>query len=205
MNRLNKELLISYSYLFISYLFRDVKINECAIKAIYLFGSVVRNDFDKESDIDIFIESDSENKEVKKIIDRTFRRFLNSEENKKFNLLGIENEIKVITGKLEEWELKGSIEKDGLLLYSQTPITSGLRQFFLVSLSPIKESARRNMVFRKLIGRQEKYYKEKGMIDELGGEKVQNNVFIVPSDNMQTVLQLFSKEKVDYKIRKIWK
>jgi len=43
------------------------------------------------------------------------------------------------------------------------------------------------------------------MIDKLGGERVQNNVFIVPSDNMQTILQLFSKEKVEYRIRKIWK
>lgn len=201
---MNKELLISYSCSFISYLFRDIKIKECGIISIYLFGSAARGDFDKESDIDLFIETESENKEIEKIIERTFRKFLNSEENKKFRLMGIENEIKVLHGKLEEWDLKDSVENDGILLYSQTPNVSGLKSSFLVSMSPIKDITKRNRVFRKLLGRKEKHYKEKGLVNELNGETIQPRVFVVPSDNIHAFLQLFSKEKVDYKIRKIW-
>ena len=101
---MNRDLLIAYSIEFVSFLFRTTAIKKNKIKGIYLFGSVARGDFDKDSDIDLFIDSDS--KETKSIIEKALNKFYNSKNNKKFQLMGIENELKPIAGNLSNWDLK---------------------------------------------------------------------------------------------------
>ena len=201
--RLDRYLLISYAEAFVSYLFRIGSIKDCDIRCIYLFGSVARGDFDKESDIDIFIETNVKGN-LKSITDRAIKHFYNSDEKKKFSLMGIENDIKVMQGKLEEWELKDSIENDAIVLYSSSLIR-GKKSYFLISIHPINDITKRNRVFRKICGRKEKYYKEKGLVQELGGEIIDSRIFIVPSESIDRITRIFSKERVTYSMQKIWK
>ena len=58
---MRKDDLISYTQDFISLLFQNL--DSGLIRSIVLFGSVSRGDFDKESDIDLFIDLFDESKE----------------------------------------------------------------------------------------------------------------------------------------------
>jgi len=198
---LNRYLLIAYAQSFVSHLFRISNIKDKEIRAVYLFGSVARGDFDKDSDIDIFIDTDHE---IKSVIDKSLKILVNSEEWKKFQLLGIDNEIKVMYGKLSEWQLKESVHNDGIVLYSQS-FSAGLTSYFLITIKPINDIAKRNKVIRKLFGRKEKYYKEKSLVVENGGTIIDSRSFIIPSEKVNEILRIFSKEKVVYKMEKIWK
>ena len=198
---MTRELLISYSQAFASYLFRNTSIKTADINAIYLFGSVARGDFDNDSDIDIFVDT---RQDIKKAIDRSLNLFLGSEENKKFRLMGIENRFQILSGKADEWELKESVESDAIILYSAS-ISPGMRSFFLIHFNPIKNTAKRNKVVRHLFGRSEKYYKGKGLIETLGGEIVDSRAFIIRAENLNKVLRVLSKENAKYTIMKIWK
>ncbi len=202
MRNLDKYQIISYAQSFISHLFRIPNIKDHGIRSIYLFGSVARGDFDKSSDVDMFIDSSSGKMEF--FIEKALKSFYKSEDRKKFELMGINNEIKVMHGNLEEWQLKQSVESNGILIYSQS-VSHGLGSYFIVKINPIKDIAKRNKVLRKLSGRNEKHYKDKGIVIELGGKIIDNRVFIVPSDNINDILKIFSEEKVDYSIEKIWK
>ncbi len=199
---MNREILISYAYSFVSFLFADSRIAEAKIKTVYLFGSVARGDFDRNSDIDIFI--DSESKEIGKHVEMAMSKFLKSDEWKKFRLMGIENEIKTMHGDVKEWELYESVKNDGLVLYSSS-VSDGLNSFFLLTMEPISEMTKRNRVMRKLVGRKEKHYKGGGLIKDLDGEILDSRIFLIPSEKIKKVLTIFSKEKVNYKIKKVWK
>ena len=58
--RINKSDLISYASNFVSFLLKYEISNE--INKIILFGSVATGSFDKESDIDLFIDIKEKNK-----------------------------------------------------------------------------------------------------------------------------------------------
>ena len=201
---MNREMLISLAQAYASYLFRDPSLPS-GIQGIYLFGSVARGDFGKKSDVDIFIDVEKENeKSLEHAAQRALKRFLSSEECKKFALLGVKNEIRALVGQLKEWELKESVEKEGLVLFSQS-VSTHLKKYFLVRISPIKNIATRNRVMRKIAGRKERHYQEKGLIAEKGGEMVDPKVFLIPAENINPFLMLFSREKAQYKLTEIWK
>ncbi len=56
---MNQDTLIAYALDFSSFLIDTAKVTD-KIKRIMLFGSVARGDFTKESDIDLFIDTDEE-------------------------------------------------------------------------------------------------------------------------------------------------
>lgn len=198
---MNRYLLLSYANAFISYLMRSTNIDLDSIKTVYVFGSVARGDFDKTSDIDIFI--DTENKKVETNIKKVLSKFIASDEIKKFELLGIRNEIKVTVGDIEEWELKESIIDDGIILYSST--LPSKKPYFIVTVDTIQDITKRNRVFRKLFGRREKHYKNKGTLSEINAETIDNKTFIAPAEKINKPLKILSKENVKYKIIKVWK
>src|SRR3989344_5551620 len=99
---MNRNKLISLAMNFSSFLVGQVE-----VKSIVLFGSVAKNNFDDESDIDIFIECD---KKDEKKIDNILDLYRKTGEYEKFRLEGIRNEISIKSGSLEKWkDLKRSI------------------------------------------------------------------------------------------------
>ncbi len=202
---MNRELLIAYTFGYLGCLFSQSRIKNMPIKSIFLFGSVARGDFDKDSDIDIFFDVEDKYAEtIESIIKASEKNFYSSESNKKFLFLGIKNEIKPMVGDLQKWELKESVEKDSIVLFSSS-FSSGLKKHFLITIKPIKDIKERNAVFRKLVGRKEKYYKGGGLVKEIGGQQLDKRGFIVPAEKVNSVLNIFSKKKVDYFLEPVWK
>ncbi len=205
---MNREELIAKAYAFLSYLFRDEQIKG-RIQRVYLFGSVARNDFDEESDIDLFIDVGKKNEEeiqkIQKTAQRALNRFLELE-GEKWRLRGSTPEVKVKAGFLEEWELQPAIEREGLLLYaSPQGGTSGkLRKYLLFSLPPILNPAKRVKIARTLSGRAEKEYTIPGLIQQREGRLLHPRVFLVPDTAGKEIAAFLSKEKVKFSFEEIW-
>ena len=146
---LNREDLISYAMDFSSYLIRNNK----NIRKIILYGSIARGDFNKNSDIDLFIDIDEkQEKNIKKIEEN----FYESESYKKWKLKGLSNEISLLMGDLEgsEWKnLKRAIINTGILLYGKYKSNiEKINQYVLFTFENIKPESKRVSVHRKLFG-----------------------------------------------------
>ena len=124
--------LVSYAMSFAAFLIRGRDISE-NISKIILFGSVARGDFDKESDIDIFVET----KLQEKIIQKQLGLFNESKIMESYRLSGVQNEIVLKVGALDKWKgLKESIAEDGIALYGKyEEMPKELRHFTLFRIS----------------------------------------------------------------------
>jgi predicted nucleotidyltransferase len=87
---MNRYELIAYAMDFCSFLLKSEMANE--IKKIILFGSVARGDFDSESDIDIFIDTEKE-KAVDNAAKKRLKAFEKSEIFEKWMLKGLKNSL----------------------------------------------------------------------------------------------------------------
>ena len=198
--------LISYASDLVSILIQNIK-DMSNIKSIILFGSVARNQAEKESDVDIFIdvignEKDTE-KEVKKITDK----FFDSVKFQKYwKLFNIKNEINVIVDELDKWKLKDSMLGNALILYQKySPILENGKNKAILSWSKIKPDSRRVMLNKKLFGY--KHYKRyyKGILEQYQGEKLGANVILIPTEHLNSFLKIFHSFKIPVKISRVFK
>lgn len=199
----SRQELIAYASAFVSLLLPKIE----GIKEIILFGSVVRGEADKESDIDLFfnIENKNDEEKIKKIIKEELKKFYKSKIAEMWFLKGIKNPINVNIGKLEEWKLKRSIISEGINLYSKyKEIPEKMRSFTYFNISPIKSIAKRNRIIRELFGRKEKNYSKKGIVGEINGKKLSASSFIIPKEHTNKILKLLGKEKVNYRFFEFW-
>src|SRR3989344_7001985 len=116
MKDLNYKDLIGYATSFVAMVLPKIEVDE-----IILFGSVARQEADKTSDIDLFFNIREKTKEritSDKIKDE-LEKFYKSKIAEIWHLKGINNQIKVQVGKLDEWKLKRSIISEGLVLYGK--------------------------------------------------------------------------------------
>ena len=192
---------ISFAYDFVSYLLGNI--DKKIIKRIFLFGSLVRGEATKSSDVDIFIETkeDIQNK-VNNIIDR----FYNSAKYIKYwKPLGINNQINVIVGKLEDFkDLRRSIIGNGLVMYSSFMEEIGGKNYALFIVEFKGQFKDKVRLWRKLYGsmqtRNKKKYISKGIVEENEGEKLAKGVFVVPIENSNDVIKELRRLKIKYKL-----
>ena len=205
--------LYSYTHDFLSILYLKNEIID-KISAIVLFGSVARGNFDKQSDIDIFIDVNLP-KDIP-FIETAVNEAINEFEVKSrgsWHLRGIKNQIKCIVGMLSDdtWkELKKDIESYGILLYGR--FKSGAQDLesyslFDYSLRDFKQKKR--VAFqRRLLGykskKKKKVYASSGLIGQLKGTKLENNNLIVPTRSANSLQKFFIENKVTPKIKEIW-
>ena len=201
---MNKEILISYAEAYSSFLFRTSGVKISKIRAVYLFGSVARGDYDEDSDVDIFVDCDEKNeKNLSKLAKIALKNFYESEEGKKYGLLGVKNEINVKCGNMKTWELASSVRADGIILYSSSVVPL-FTKFYLLELKTISDVTKRNKIVRKLAGRNETARVEKGLVEMIGGEVLDSRHYIIPATNILAVTRILSKENALFEMREIW-
>jgi len=195
-------MLIGCVYGYLSFLFK--RIDSKKIASIILFGSVARNEFDEKSDIDIFIDvaDKKDENEIRKAADMSLSMFYRSAEYDKWKMLGVKNTINVQVGMLKEWELKDSVEKDGIMLYGTG--AKSFKKYIIIQFKPIKDVKTRNRVIRKLFGRRERFYSDSGIVAKIGGEIIDKRVFIIPAEKLAEIETLLYKEGVDFRIKEVW-
>ena len=198
-----KSRMIAYALDFTSFLLES----RVEPKKVILFGSVVTGESDRESDIDIFIDIDeSEEKKIRnvlKIFDKTF--------GDKWRLKGVQNQLSLKVGNLDKWpKLKRSIQSYGILLYgkySETPENMKSYLLFRLNFSRMPR-AKKVSIWRKLYGYSQKVgrknYEKKGIIESLGGKKVEKSVVLIPTGNSQKFKEFLNKNRVDFLVNEIW-
>ncbi|MDO8460054.1 MAG: nucleotidyltransferase domain-containing protein [Nanoarchaeota archaeon] len=196
---MERNKLISLAMNFSSFLVGQVE-----VKSIILFGSVAKNNFDEESDIDIFVECD---KGKEKNVGQMLDLYKKTEEYEKFRLEGIENELSIKSGRLDNWkDLKRSIISSGIVLYGSyhgTPDKLNHKLLFLLNLEGIFR-ADKIRVWRSLYGYRQKVgkkvYISKGKVEK----KLGRGAFLVPIQDSQEVINYLKKNKIKYSLLDVW-
>ena len=150
---MKKNDLYSYVYDFVSHLME--KLDTDAVRGVILFGSVARGDFDKESDVDIFIDTLRESK-IKDAVRSVVEEFYAHSRHTWF-LRGIENRIKPLAGDLdsEKWAaLKREIVSSGIVLYGNyRELPKDIRHSLIIKYDISRFTPREKSRFlRKLLG-----------------------------------------------------
>ncbi len=200
-----KSNLMAYAMDFASFLIQKIKAKE-KIKNIILFGSVAREEADKESDVDIFVDVIKENDEIEKEIDGILIKFLDSVKYKNYwKPLGIENEIKLTIGELDKWkELKPSIIANGIVFYGKfiAEIKEGVHKVFFI-WENMKPNSKRVLFNKQLFGynQNKKFYP--GLLQKYEGEKLGKGCIMVPLENTNVFHNFFKHHKATVKIKKV--
>lgn len=196
---MERHKLISLALNFASFLFGKIE-----VKSIILFGSIARGTFDKESDIDLFIETDKKNEDKAKNVLELYKK---TKEYEKFKLEGIENEISIKCGSLNEWkDLKRSIISNGIFLYGKyqgKPEKLKHKLVFLLNVRDIERS-KKIRVWRKIYGYKQKIGKKVYISKGLAEKKLGRGVFLVSIENLQEVMDYLIKNKIKYSFFDIW-
>ncbi len=200
MLKLNKKLL-GYSGDFVSFLLENI--DKSKIERIILFGSVSREDADEDSDVDLFVET---NFKIGKTIEKLKSDFFDSIRFKNYwSLKGVKNDIKIKTGKLDEWEdIKNSIISNGVILYGKfesMPKNSIHKTIF--SWENIKPESKRVLLFKRLFGYKAESKEYPGLMDKYYGEKLSKGSIMVDTKNSNLFMKIFKEMKITVKIRKI--
>ncbi|MCZ7405033.1 MAG: nucleotidyltransferase domain-containing protein, partial [Candidatus Methanoperedens sp.] len=183
---MNKNELVAYAMDFSSFLLKS-EIG-ADINKIILFGSVARGDFDNESDIDVFIDTEKE-KAVENAIKKQMKAFEKSEINEKWRLKGLKNPLSIKAGKLEKWDLYRSVISSGIILYGkfeEMPKGAKFYAMFVLDFSSMDRN-KKIKLWRELYGYKqrvgEKIFVSKGLLEELSGKKIERSVIAVPAEN----------------------
>lgn len=195
--------LIAYASEFTSFLLE----NGIVPRNVILFGSVVTGEFDKESDIDIFIDIDkSKNSQIKGIL-RIFDKIYGE----KWKLKGVSNPISLKVGDLQEWrDLRRSIQGHGITLYGKyAELPENIKPYLLFRLNFSKMSrAKKVSVWREIYGYSQKVgrkkYEKKGLIRTLEGKKLEKGIVLMPSEKAGEFRKFIRENKIDFYVNEIW-
>lgn len=199
MTKLNKQIrqAIAYALDASSFIFGEETAQD--IQGIYLYGSAVRGQLRKESDLDLFIDCPHD---IEKQVKAAINRFYLSKDYDKWRHLGFIPEISVHVGKLSEWELQSSIQAEGLQLFSKRVESHGDRyDLFILELPKDKKKYLR--FIRAFFGRKEHNYVDKGMLDKLQGQKLSSNVVLIRKDWEAELITFLQKEKINYSFKEM--
>lgn len=197
--------LIAYAMHFASFLI-EKGINA---RRILLFGSVASGEFDDKSDVDIFVDVDKrKEKDVLGLVSGFDKAF-----GEKWRLKGVNNQLSVTVGSiaLKGWEdLRRTIQSYGITLYGQyNELPANIQPHLLFSLD-FKKLDRANKVslWRKLYGYSQKVgkksYKSKGLIEQLGGVKIDKGVVLIPAANSSKFKRFLGENNVSYNLIEVW-
>lgn len=191
--------LVSYASEFSSFVIGHADLGK--INNIILFGSAARGEAEENSDVDIFIDGSLGQKEA----DRLAAQFCKTEAYKKWNLLGISNEIKPIAGSLGKWaDLKQSIISDGIVLYGKfKEMPENAKPMALFSWEEIKPNSNRVLFNKRMFGFNHYGKRYEGLLVQVNGKKIGKGAVIVPDERHKEILELFRKHDIKWNMRKV--
>ncbi|MBI3051849.1 nucleotidyltransferase domain-containing protein [Candidatus Woesearchaeota archaeon] len=174
---------------------------------VILFGSVATGESDKESDVDVFIDTDKSDetgiRNALKIFEKTF--------GEKWALKGVSNPLSLRIGELDKWPgLKRSMQSYGILLYGKYADFPGNMQTYLLFRLNFGKMprARKISMWRKIYGYAQKpgrkKYEMKGLIHDLGGKKLEKGVVIIPLEASHEFREFLNKNRIGFTVNEIW-
>lgn len=168
------------------------------IDRIILYGSVAKGEATKESDVDIFVDTE---KDIEDDVKKVLEEFYNSREATLFKTKGIGNEIVIKVGRLKDWkELHRSITSTGITLWGsfeakERPI--GTRHKIIFYWEKVKGS--RGAFLNKLYGFKTKRGEYKGLLEKWNGKKIGKSSILIPAKYKDEMIEIIKKYKADAK------
>ena len=195
--------LLAYAMDFASFLILKLGEDCNKIKSVILFGSVARMEATKNSDVDIFIDVFANEDAISKKISRIKEDFYKSVKfNKFWKLMDIENDIKPIVGKLDEWkDLKASILANGIVLYGTYQGIPGKSKHVILFWENIKPQSRRVTINKQIFGYTHYGKKYRGLFQTYGGLKLGKGAIQIPIESYPVFIKLFRKYRIPVKIK----
>lgn len=207
---MNKNEVLPYVYDFVRILVD--KIGDEA-KGIILFGSVARGNPDPESDVDVFVNVPERKAKVMQGVANKAVNEFEVYALRSWKLKGMNLPIRCIVGDInsKRWSaLKREMISSGIVLYGNyMELPEGLKPRFIFSftLARLKHNKRVSFV-RKLYGHSTKVglktYAQKGILQKLGGEKLNPGIVLVPSESYREMHEFFKNGGATFKIREVW-
>ena len=175
------------------------------VKAIILYGSLAREEFTSRSDIDLFILT-TKDKTQKEIHDKIIELESEIGRNIQPTIRTITELPKTDTGLLQ------NIFQEGKILYLREPsdIPSAMllqQKPYLIYSFQISSLAQKDKVRfnRQLYEQIKKGYKYKGLLQEIGGQKISAGCVMIPYGQKEKIEKFFKKFKVKFEQLKVWK
>jgi len=193
----------AYASYFASFLINNLD-DFSNLKSIILFGSVVRGEADKDSDVDIFIDVKKLNKNKEKEIKKILEGFYKSREALLFKTFGIDNKINLIIGRLDEWkDLKESIDSNGIILYGNyiSGKASG-EKHALIYWGEIGKN--RGAFLNKIYGFSVKGKRYKGFLEANSGRRLGKSCVMIPIVGLADLEKILKYYDVDAKIVEVY-
>jgi len=191
--------LTSFAISFVSFLIDRIK-----VKSVILFGSAASGNFDSESDIDLFIETEKKNKGK---INQVLELYKKTKEHEKFFLSGVKNEISIKCGSLDEWgDLKRSIISNGIVLYGRyqgKPSELKHKLLFVLATKKI-DRANKIKIWRKIYGYSQKIGKKVYLFKGMAEKKLGMGVFMSALENSKDLIGYLNKSKANYTYFDVW-
>jgi predicted nucleotidyltransferase len=175
------------------------------VKAIILYGSLARGEFTSRSDVDLLILT-TEYKTQKEIHDRVIELESEIGRNIQPTIRTLAELQKTDTGLLQ------NIFQEGKILYLREP--SDIPSAILLQQKPYliysfqissllqKDKVRFN---RQLYEQTRKGYNYKGLLQEIGGQKLSAGCVMMPYEQKEKIEKFFKKFKVKFEQLKVWK
>lgn len=171
----------AYAAEFSSFLIKKLGEDVQKIDQIILFGSVAKGTATKESDVDIFVDTEKK-PELEEKTREILEEFYESKEYTSFRAKGVDNQISLRIGELEDWEeLNKSIISTGKVLWGNYRVRKtpeGTKHKLLVYWDKIGK--KRTSFLNKIYGFETEERKVKGMIEEWNGKKTGKSSILVP-------------------------
>lgn len=183
-----------------------------SVKGIILFGSAARGDFDKESDIDIFVNVSGNEKRIEQIVSSAVNQF-EGKADKSWHLRSIRLPINCIVGDLDSksWiSLKREIISSGVTLFGKfVELPKGLGHYMLFSFRISKLSPKEKVRFiRQVYGysskKEKKTYSHEGLLSEVKGLKLNSGTVAVPTEIHQRFYDFIKKSGVVFTVKDVW-
>jgi len=170
------------------------------IKNIILYGSVAKSISTKESDVDIFLDVENDTKSMRKDVRKVLDNFYESKESIIFKLLGIDNEIKLKIGRLNDWkDLKRSILSDGFVLWGKMESGKPLKTEHKIIFYWDRINKNRGAFLNKIYGYKTGKKEYKGFLSRTGGIKLGKSCIMIPIRYRDTMIDIIKKYKVNSK------
>jgi predicted nucleotidyltransferase len=185
------------------------------IEAVILFGSAVKNELHKKSDIDIFLMFNSPNNPEIGEESLKAQKIAVKIENK-YNLHNPFSFVFFNRKESVDSDFLWEVVNGGITLYCKTDLILGQKEFlkpaaFISYTYGDIPSKDKMFVKRQLYGyKVKKKYKEKEYISEREGiiskygKKMGRATFIIEAKKVDEILLLFDEKKVKYSLTKIW-
>lgn len=203
---MNPSHVMAYAVDAVSFILQKLPVRDLQrIRQIVLFGSAARGEASADSDVDLFVETQSADRIEPRLREILTAFQASTKVRNYWALLGIRLPISLKVGELDDWELvPAALREHGRILfgaYRAAPATG--KPLALVTWENVSDRAKRTNLYRNLVGYASQTGRRPGLIAQLGGRRVAKGAILIPLEHLTPIRDLFRRIGVTCRIETI--